>query len=94
MQACITLGKGKTQLFKKLFQTCISMGFVFLFQVEFEDKKLTSMEEFKASGIAPLGQAPILEVDGKVVAQTGAIARYCGKVNLISNSLSLFILLI
>merc|ERR1711884_1019773 len=48
-------------------------------KVEFEDKKIKSLDEFKASGIAPLGQAPILEVDGKVVAQTGAIARYCGK---------------
>merc|ERR550525_1891310 len=37
------------------------------------------MKEFKESGVAPFGQAPILEVDGKVVAQTGAIARYCGK---------------
>merc|ERR1712110_1013784 len=50
-------------------------------KVEFEDKKIKSLDEFKASGIAPLGQAPILEVDGKVVAQTGAIARYCGKVS-------------
>merc|ERR1711913_169699 len=50
-------------------------------KVEFEDKTITDFAEFKASGIAPLGQAPILEVDGKVVAQTGAIARYCGKVS-------------
>jgi len=50
-------------------------------KVEFEDKKIKDFAEFKASGIAPLGQAPILEVDGKVVAQTGAIARYCGKVS-------------
>jgi len=50
-------------------------------KVEFEDKKIKSLDEFKLSGIAPLGQAPILEVDGKVVAQTGAIARYCGKVS-------------
>merc|ERR1739844_454544 len=50
-------------------------------KVEFEDKKIKSLDEFKVSGIAPLGQAPILEVDGKVVAQTGAIARYCGKVS-------------
>merc|ERR1712223_848576 len=50
-------------------------------KVEFEDKKIKDFAEFKASGIAPLGQAPILEVDGKVVAQTGAIARYCGEVS-------------
>jgi len=34
---------------------------------------------FKASGKSPFGQAPTLEVDGKIIAQTGAIARYCGK---------------
>merc|ERR1711997_166392 len=50
-------------------------------KVEFEDKKIKDFKEFKESGIAPFGQAPILEVDGKVVAQTGAIARYCGKVS-------------
>merc|ERR1712038_540768 len=50
-------------------------------KVEFEDKKIKDMKEFKESGVAPFGQAPILEVDGKVVAQTGAIARYCGKVS-------------
>merc|ERR1712110_805561 len=48
-------------------------------KVEFEDKKIKDFKEFKESGIAPFGQAPILEVDGKVIAQTGAIARYCGK---------------
>jgi len=50
-------------------------------KVEFEDKKIKDFKEFKESGVAPFGQAPILEVDGKVVAQTGAIARYCGKVS-------------
>merc|ERR1712088_638978 len=50
-------------------------------KVEFEDKKIKSLDEFKESGVAPFGQAPILEVDGKGVAQTGAIARYCGKVS-------------
>ena len=34
---------------------------------------------FKESGKAPFGQLPTLEVDGKMIAQTGAIARYCGK---------------
>ena len=34
----------------------------YFLQVEFEDKKIKDFAEFKASGIAPLGQAPILEV--------------------------------
>lgn len=46
--------------------------------VEFEDKRI-DFKTFKESGKAPFGQAPILEVDGKVISQTGAIARYCGK---------------
>merc|ERR1712018_48865 len=50
-------------------------------KIEFEDKKIKDFKEFKESGIAPFGQVPILEVDGKVIAQTGAIARYCGKVS-------------
>ena len=50
-----------------------------MIQVEFEDKYITDFDEFKKSGVAPFGQCPIIEIDGKVVSQTGAIARYCGK---------------
>lgn len=53
-------------------------------QVPFEDVRMKTPEEraaFKESGKAPFGQVPILEVDGKVIAQTGAIARYCGKLS-------------
>ena len=32
-----------------------------------------------ADGKAPFGQFPTLEVDGRMVAQTGAVARFCGK---------------
>ena len=51
-------------------------------KVPFEDVRIKTAEEreaFRASGKAPFGQVPILEVDGKIIAQTGGIARYCGK---------------
>merc|ERR1711872_939890 len=51
-------------------------------KVPFEDVRLKTPEEraaFQNSGKSPFGQAPILEVDGKSIAQTGGIARYCGK---------------
>ena len=49
--------------------------------VEFEDFR-PSREQFyelKASGVLPFGQLPVLEVDGEIIAQTGGIARFCGK---------------
>ena len=46
-------------------------------QVPFEDVR--DVKEFKESGRAPFGSLPVMEVDGSLVAQTGAIARYCGK---------------
>lgn len=36
-------------------------------------------DPLREAGKAPLGAFPTMEVDGKVVCQTGAIARYCGK---------------
>merc|ERR1712066_690820 len=49
--------------------------------VPFENVKVTFAERdsLKEAGKAPLGAFPTMEVDGKVVCQTGAIARYCGK---------------
>ena len=44
-------------------------------------------DNFKNSGIlpnkkiAPFRQLPVLDVDGKIFAQTGAIARFCGKIS-------------
>tara|TARA_X000000950_G_C13854500_1_gene635996 strand:+ start:1098 stop:1685 length:588 start_codon:yes stop_codon:yes gene_type:complete len=44
-------------------------------------------DHFKKTGIlpnkkiAPFKQLPVLDVDGKIFAQTGAIARFCGKLS-------------
>lgn len=51
--------------------------------VEFEDVRV-GREEFiekKAAGVFPYGQLPILEVDGKMFAQSVAIAKFCGKLS-------------
>eukprot|EP00775_Hariotina_reticulata_P005347 gene5347-5583_t len=49
--------------------------------VEFEDKRM-NFEEWgaaKAGLGAPFGQLPVLEVDGKLLAQSAAIDRFCAK---------------
>jgi len=48
-------------------------------KVEFEDHRIKDRTAWLEEGKAPYGQVPVLEVDGKIIAQTGAIARYCGK---------------
>ena len=51
-------------------------------QVPFEDVRISKdqIPALKEAGKILYGnQVPTMEVDGKVVAQTGAIARYCGK---------------
>ena len=60
---------------------------LYMNDIEFVDHRIsdTEREQFKKNGqlpngrIAPFRQLPVLEVDGKIVAQTGAIARFCGK---------------
>jgi len=56
---------------------------LFLGDVPFENHH-PSRDEFqkmKAEGELPFGQLPILLVNGEAIAQTGAIARFCGKLS-------------
>ncbi|NKC11819.1 MAG: hypothetical protein GKR94_06345 [Gammaproteobacteria bacterium] len=62
---------------------------LYISSIKFEDKRITS-EEFsfiKENGqmpdgtIIPFTQLPVLVVDGQSIAQTGAIARICGKIS-------------
>jgi glutathione S-transferase len=49
--------------------------------IPFEDERM-SHDQFrvlKATGKLPYGQLPVLEVDGAVIAQSLAIARFCGR---------------
>ena len=51
--------------------------------IPFEDIR-PSRDEFrrmKAEGSLPYGQLPVLEVDGVIIAQSAAIARFCGKLS-------------
>ena len=62
---------------------------LFIKNIPFEDVRV-SREEFIhmiKTGFLPNGmkvpfhQLPVIEVDGEIIGQTGAIARYCGKVS-------------
>ena len=62
---------------------------LYMNDIKFVDHRIsdTERDQFKKNGqlpngmIAPFRQLPVLEVDGKIVAQTGAIARFCGKLS-------------
>ena len=54
---------------------------LFIGGIEFENLRPSREEiaKMKTDGTFPFGQFPVLQVDGKTIAQTGAIARICGK---------------
>ena len=56
---------------------------LFIGGIEFEDLRPSREEiaKMKTDGTFPFGQFPVLQVDGKTIAQTGAIARFCGKLS-------------
>ena len=62
---------------------------LFIGNITFEDIRI-SREDFRDVILTgklhnvieiPFHQLPVLEIDGKIVGQTGAIARYCGKLS-------------
>ncbi len=56
---------------------------LFIGGIEFEDLRPSrdAISRMKTDGTFPFGQFPVLQVDGKTLAQTGAIARFCGKLS-------------
>jgi glutathione S-transferase len=67
---------------------------LYISNIPFEDIRISRDEFIKMikTGFLPNGkrvpfhQLPVIEVDGEIIGQTGAIARYCGKIaNLYSN---------
>lgn len=62
---------------------------LFISDIEFEDFRITSEDNsyLKENGmlgdgtIIPFRQLPVLEIEGQSIAQTGAIARICGKIS-------------
>ena len=56
---------------------------LFIGGIDFEDLRPSREEiaKMRTEGVFPFGQFPVLQVDGKTIAQTGAIARFCGKLS-------------
>ena len=53
---------------------------LFIGDVPFEDIRDKKRDELIAAGLATFGAVPVMEVDGKVLSQTQAMAAYAGKV--------------
>ena len=62
---------------------------LYIGDIPFDDYRIegNDYDKFKKTGelpnkkIAPFKQLPVLDIDGKIFAQTGAIARFCGKLS-------------
>merc|ERR1719450_1538512 len=52
---------------------------LFLGDVDFEDVRDVKRDVLKAERKLTFGATPVLEVDGKILSQTQAMASYCGK---------------
>ena len=67
-----------TYLAIKGFAEPIRLSF-FLSKIPFEDERISYEEISKRRDNLPYGQVPVLEVDGKVYAQSNAILRWAGR---------------
>jgi prostaglandin-H2 D-isomerase / glutathione transferase len=63
-------GRGRAELARLIFAAAGQ---------PYEDVRVTSLQELKASGKLPFDQVPTLEVDGVVYAQSAAINRYLAR---------------
>jgi len=52
---------------------------LFMGNVEFEDIRNIPRAQLKQAGKLPFGAVPVMEVDGKILSQSGALAMYAGK---------------
>lgn len=57
---------------------CVRIG-LFLGDVPFEDVRDQKSDDLKSAGKLTFGAMPVLEVDGKILSQTQAMASYVGK---------------
>lgn len=59
---------------------CVRLG-LFLGDVPFEDVRDRKLDDLKAAGKLAFGAVPVLEVDGKMLSQTQAIAVYAARLS-------------
>ena len=67
----------------------VMRGSLFIGNIPFEDVRISSAEfreviltgKLRNGMAVPFHQLPVLEIDGKIIGQTGGIARFCGKLS-------------
>ena len=72
---------------------------LYISNIPFEDIRISRDEFIKMikTGFlsngkrVPFNQLPVIEVDGEIIGQTGAIARYCGKITIFTQMIILML---